>query len=151
MKVIKTLTWSSKEKDELTPIPNGESHEMIPSIPEMEEHTFTPPQVIETQKMIPMDSVARTDSELSQLEKFVIKATAGTQPKEFPELVYSDRPAAPITPESYTVNFMGSNAQRDPTVEQYVRVHKANIATNVLSISGRGMSIQIHVISTLLT
>ena len=84
--------------------------------------------MIETQKMIPMDSVARKDSEFSQLEKFVVKATAGTQPKEFPELVYSDRPPAPITPESYTVNFMGSNAQRDPTIEQYVRLHKVYAA-----------------------
>ena len=70
MKVIKTLTWSSREKEEPTPIPDGESHELIPSIPELEEDelTFTPPQVIETQKMIPMNSVARNDSKLSQLE-----------------------------------------------------------------------------------
>ena len=78
--------------------------------------------------MIPMDSVARTDSEFFQLEKFVIKATVSTQPKEFPELVYSDRPPAPITSESYTVNFMGSNAQRDLTIEQNVRVHEVNAA-----------------------
>ena len=32
MKVIKTLTWSSKEKEELTPIPDGESHELIPRV-----------------------------------------------------------------------------------------------------------------------
>ena len=114
MKVVKTLTWSSKEKEEPTPILDGESHELIPSIPELEEEeqTFTPPEVIETQKMIPMDSVARNDSEFSQLEKFVIKATAGTKPKEFPEAVYSDRPPAPITPESYTVNLMGQMPKR---------------------------------------
>ena len=53
--------------------------------------------------MIPVDLVARTDSEFSQMEKFVIKAEAGTQPKEFPELAYSDRPPAPITPESYPI------------------------------------------------
>ena len=70
--------------------------------------------------MIPLGYVTKKDSECSQLEKFVIKATSGTQPKEFPEVVYSDRAPAPITPESYTVNLMGSNAQRDPTIEQYV-------------------------------
>ena len=59
--------------------------------------------MIEKQKMIPMDSVARKDPEFSQLEKFVIEATVSTQPKEFPELVYSDRPPAPITPESYPI------------------------------------------------
>ena len=72
--------------------------------------------MIATQKMVLLDSVARKDSEISQLQKFVIKATAGTQLKEFPELVYSDGPPAPITLESYTVNFMGSNSQQDPTI-----------------------------------
>ena len=60
---------------------------------EEEEQTFTS-QVVDTQQMVPMDSVARTDSEFSQLEKIVRKATVGTQPKEFPELVYSDRQPA---------------------------------------------------------
>ena len=126
LKMIKTLTWSSREKEVSTPIPDGESHEIIPSIPEIEEEeqTFTPPQMVDTQQLVPMDSVAQTDSEFSQLEQFVIKATAGTQPKEFPEPVYSHRHSAPTTPESYTVNFKGSIAHRDPTIEQYVRVHK---------------------------
>ena len=75
-----------------------------------------------------MDFVARDDSEFSQLEKFVIKATMGPEPKEFPEVVYSDRPPAPITPESYTVNLMELNAHKDPTIEQYVRVHKVYAA-----------------------
>ena len=84
--------------------------------------------MIETQKMIPMDSVARHDSEFSRLEKFVIKATMGTKPKEFPEVVYLDRPPSPITPKSYTVNLMGLNAHKDPIIEQYVRVHKVYAA-----------------------
>ena len=56
------------------------------SIPEIEEEeqTFTPPQVIETQKMVPMDSVARTDSDFFHLKKFVIKATAAHNPRNFP-------------------------------------------------------------------
>ena len=64
--------------------------------------------------MIPMDSMARDDSVFS---------TMGPEHKEFPEVVYSDRPPAPITPESYTVNLMGLNSHKDPTIEQYVRVH----------------------------
>ena len=91
MKVVKALTWSSREKEVPIQIPDGDSHELIPSIPELEEEeqTFTPPQAVETEKMIPM-TPARDDSEFSQLEKFVIKATMGPEPKEFPEVVYSD-------------------------------------------------------------
>ena len=56
MRVVKALTWSSREKKESIQIPDGESYEVIPSIPELdeEEQTFPPPEVIETQKMIPM-------------------------------------------------------------------------------------------------
>ena len=88
MRVVKALTWSSREKESIQ-IPDGESHEIIPSIPELEEEeqTFKPLQAVETEKMVPMDSVARDDSEFSQLEKFVIKATMGPEPKEFPEVV----------------------------------------------------------------
>ena len=67
MKVVKALAWSSREKEEPIRIPDGESHEILPSVPELEEEeqTFTPPQAIETEKMIPMDSLARDDSEFS--------------------------------------------------------------------------------------
>ena len=79
MRVVKPLSWSSREKKESIQIPVGESHEIIPSIPELEEEeqTFKPLQAVETEKMIPMDSVTRDDSEFSQLEKFVIKSHNG--------------------------------------------------------------------------
>ena len=48
MKVVKALTWSSREKEEPIRIPDGESDETIPSIPELEEEeqTFTPLQAV---------------------------------------------------------------------------------------------------------
>ena len=49
MKVVKELAWSSREKEEPIRIPGGESHEIIPSIPELEEEeqTCTPPQAVD--------------------------------------------------------------------------------------------------------
>ena len=68
-----------------TPIPDCKSFEMMPCIFEIEEEEqiFMPLQVVETQQIVAMDSVARVGSEFWQLINFLIKVLRLYDPQTF--------------------------------------------------------------------